>query len=316
MPEPDPTEPSAALPAPTEADAPTPTPPPATVQTTPAFTDVTELAAVLGELTYPGPFPGGAITLTDGYAAYDDGSSGTPNVRLVRPLIISGDLDGDAREDAVALLINETSGTGRFTFLNVVSDVTGAAAPLDALMLGDRVGVKRLALDGDNIIAELVAQGPGDPLCCASWNVRKVVALQDGRLVETSSEDLSQISLDDLTGSSWRLTDLNAGQEPVLPETGISLTFDDGRLSGSTGCNDYGGTVSAAADQPNGMVVGEFEVTEQHCDDAIMAREGLYLERLGAAVSWSYSAGQLLLLYSLDGGAMGWLTYETVTDDE
>ena len=90
--------------------------------------------------------------------------------------------------------------------------------PTEALLLGDRIQVKSLAIVGSEVVADLVAQGPGDAACCASWNVRKVFALEDGRLMERSSEELSQISLSDLNGTKWRLVDLNADQEPVLPD--------------------------------------------------------------------------------------------------
>ena len=61
----------------------------------------------------------------------------------------------------------------------------------------------------------MITQGADDPLCCASWNGRMTLALEDGRLVEQDFTLTSPISLADLDGTAWRLVDLDGGEDPA-----------------------------------------------------------------------------------------------------
>ncbi len=269
------------------------------------------LAGILGSLSYAGLFPDGPITLVDGYAAYDDGSSGTPYVQLMDQLIATGDLDGDGTEDAVALLTDNSSGSGNFVYTVVVLDALANPAPTEALMIGDRIQVKSLAVDGGQVVADLVAQGPDEPLCCASWNVRKVFALENGQLVEQSSEDVSRVSIDDLNDTMWRLLDLNRDQEPALPDDAVTLHLQDGIINGFGGCNDYRSTVSSGPEGLNSLVVGPIATTQKLCPGPLMNQETAYLTRLGNAGSWFFDAGHLVLSYPFEDGTNGHLVFES-----
>ena len=246
----------------------------------------------------------------DGYVAYNDGSSATPFVELMAPLIATGDLDGDGAADAISVLVDHSSGSGTFAYLAAVLDAFNNPAATEALMIGDRIQVKSLAVDGSQIVADLVAQGPDEPLCCASWNVRKVFALEDGKLVERSSESVSQISLDDLNDTMWRLLDLNLDQEPALPDAAITLHLQDGIINGFAGCNDYRSTAGSGPEGLNSLIVGPAAATRTLCPDPLMNQETVYLTRLGEAVSWRYDAGRLALAYPVDGGDFGYLLFE------
>ena len=268
------------------------------------------LADTLGNLSYNGILPNQPVTLTNGYARYDDGSSAQPFVRLIDHLIARGDLNGDGVEDAVVLLEDDTSGTGRFVYAAAVLDALGNPTPTEAVMIGDRIQVKSLAIEGSEVVADLVAQGPGDAACCASWNVRKVFALEDGRLTERSSEELSRISLADLNGTKWRLVDLNGDQEPVLPDAEITMLLADGQISGSAGCNNYNGTVSSEADNPSSFVVGAIATTKKLCAEPVMNQEQAYLARLGKAAAWWFDGGRLALTYESPEGGFGNLVFD------
>ncbi|MEI8083681.1 MAG: META domain-containing protein, partial [Actinomycetes bacterium] len=235
------------------------------------------LADTLGNLSYTGIFPNQPVTLTNGSARYDDGSSAQPFVRLLDHLIPVGDLNGDGAGDAVVLLEDNTSGTGRFVYAVAVMDALRNPTPTEAAMIGDRIQVKSLVIEDSEVVADLVAQGPGDAACCASWNVRKVFALADGGLTERSSEELSKISLPDLDGTKWRLVDLNTNQEQVLPDTEITMLLADGQVSGSAGCNNYNGTVSSKADDPSSFVVGPIGTTKKLCPEPVANQESSYL---------------------------------------
>lgn len=268
-----------------------------------------DLKDVLGNLTYSGIFEDQPITLTDGSAHYEDGGSKLPNVSMVDHLIPAGDLNGDGAEDAVVLLVDNTTGSGDFVYLVPVLNVWDETTPLEALMLGDRIPVKSLVIEGGQVNAELITPGPGDPACCPTWNARKVYSLENNQLVERSSEELGKVSLDDLNGTSWRLVDLNQNQEPALPGTEITLRFDDGQVSGSASCNKYTSAVTGDEALPQTFVVGPVATTSRLCSDPISTQETAFLTRLENVVAWRYDFGHLALTYKIEDNVFGELLF-------
>ncbi len=267
------------------------------------------LVAALGNLSYRGVFPDRPITLHDGYAAYTDNGPGHPFVRLIDHLLAQGDLNGDGAEDAVAVLVDNTTGSGDFIYLAAVLNAWTEPTPLEATMIGDRIPVKSLTIDGAQVIAELIAPGPGDPACCPTWNVRKVFYLENGQLVERSSTELGKVSMDDLSGSSWRLVNLNLDQEPVLPEAEITLNFEDHQISGSAGCNRYHSVVTGDEKLPQTLRAGAISATSLLCADPIASQEKTFLTRLARVVAWRHDFGYLSLTYQLDDGVLGELNF-------
>jgi heat shock protein HslJ len=270
------------------------------------------LADTLGNLSYTGLFPDQPITLTNGSGTYDSGGSGRPSVSLLDQLIAQGDVNGDGKTDAVALLDDQSSGSGHFIWIAAVLDVLGQPTPTEGVMLGDRIGVKSVKIDNGQVVADIVGQGTGDTACCGTWNIRKVLALKDGKLAEQSSQEVSKVSLSDLNGA-WRLVDLNSHTEPVLPDVEVTLQIAEGQLSGSAGCNNYNSTVTGSPDDPSAFKVGPIMSTKKACSDPIMKQEADYLTRLGQAKAWKYDAGQLALLYASNTDNPQYLVFEPMT---
>ena len=273
----------------------------------------TDLATTLGNLTYPGLLPDQSITLTDGIGTYKEEGPGTPSVSLLDQLIAIGDLNGDGADDAVALLEDHSVGSGNFIFLAAVLNVADEPTPTMALLIGDRIQVKTLTIAGDQVVADLIAQGGSDPACCPTWNVRKHFAFQDGALVESSSEELSQVTLADLNGTNWRLVDLGEGQEPLVADTEITLLIDDGQLAGSAGCNNYNSAVTGEADVLQSFKVGPIAATRKLCPDPIGTQETTYLKLLESVLGWRYNAGLLALAYKV-GDDYVYLLFAPQTD--
>lgn len=273
------------------------------------------LAATLGNLTYAGIVPDQPITLTAGRGEYKEEGSGTPYVSLLEQLIPTGDLNGDGAEDALVLLEDHSAGSGNFIFLAAVLNVTSEPIPTPALMIGDRIQVKALTIAGDQVVADLIAQGGSDPACCPTWNVRKRFAFQAGALVESSSEELSQVTQADLHGTSWRLVDLGEGQQPVLPDTEITLLIDDGQISGSAGCNNYTGSLTSDAAVLQSFQVGPLATTRKFCPDPISTQETTYLTLLGSVQGWRYDAGWLTLAYPVAGDNYAYLHFAPQTPE-
>jgi len=101
-----------------------------------------------------------------------------------------------------------------------------------------------------------------------------------------------------LTGVSWSLEsylDGNGTLVPVLPGTEVSARFgDDSRVTGSAGCNQYGGDY-----RQNGtaLSVSSLAQTLKFCEEpkGIMEQEARFMEILGSAAGWRIENGRLLL---------------------
>ncbi len=103
------------------------------------------------------------------------------------------------------------------------------------------------------------------------------------------------LSADPLDGTSWELFAIS--KHLPLEGTTITISFEDGRASGSSGCNSYGG-----AYQVNGSKVKfqELESTVMAClePSGVMEQETAYLQSLGKAQRFELTDGQLLIYWS------------------
>ena len=99
-----------------------------------------------------------------------------------------------------------------------------------------------------------------------------------------------------LVGTMWRLAGFtdNATARSALAGSNATLLFSsDGRLSGTTGCNDISGTYTMNG---NALSFGPLAVTERACaDPAATAQERDLLAVLGAATSYAIQGDRLTI---------------------
>lgn len=89
----------------------------------------------------------------------------------------------------------------------------------------------------------------------------------------------------------WTLVSLNGN--PVVEGTHISLNFGDEQVSGSAGCNSYGGTFDSGGE---GIEIANLTMTLMACTDAgVMAQESAYLAALEAVETFEVEDEQLVL---------------------
>lgn len=94
---------------------------------------------------------------------------------------------------------------------------------------------------------------------------------------------------DPLSGTAWVMARLN-GELPVEGST-LTLSFEDGKLGGSAGCNSFGGEYQVSGEQ---LTTGEIASTLMACmDDGVMVQESLYLAVLGSAQSFTLTGSEL-----------------------
>jgi len=105
---------------------------------------------------------------------------------------------------------------------------------------------------------------------------------------------------DPLDGTAWEL--VTYGETRPIPGTTISVTFEDGGVRGSAGCNSYFGSYQVSGDQ---IKVGELAITEMAClePEGAMEQETVYVKLLADASTFRLVDGQLQILTS-DGEAL------------
>jgi LysM repeat protein len=116
-----------------------------------------------------------------------EGGASRPTVTFVDPFNALGDLNGDGLEDAAVVLAENSGGSGVFLYLEAVVDQNGTPANVATQLLGDRVEIKSIAIDGGEIVIDMVTQGPNDPFCCPSMEATLMYRLEGDRLVEQTA---------------------------------------------------------------------------------------------------------------------------------
>jgi hypothetical protein len=75
-----------------------------------------------------------------------------------------GDVNGDGLEDALVTLVVDPGGSGTFTYLALVLNQDGKPKPLAAVLLGDRIVVKSLALQNGTMDVTILTRKPEEPM--------------------------------------------------------------------------------------------------------------------------------------------------------
>jgi heat shock protein HslJ len=91
----------------------------------------------------------------------------------------------------------------------------------------------------------------------------------------------------------WEVTGYNNGRQAVVgTKTGTRLTlmFQGGKVSGSSGCNRFHGPFRV---EGSALKIGPLATTRKACDDAVMTQEREFLRALESATTWDIVRGML-----------------------
>lgn len=112
-----------------------------------------------------------------------------------------------------------------------------------------------------------------------------------------------------LSGTTWKLKQLNGKTVTRTPprQRDITIVFNDGRVSGHSGCNQMMGAYGTNGSST--LTFSQFAGTMMACEQAEMDLENQLLKSLGTVNGYRYDGQQLLLLK--DGVAVA--RYEAVT---
>jgi heat shock protein HslJ len=108
---------------------------------------------------------------------------------------------------------------------------------------------------------------------------------------------------DPLAGTSWRL--LFYRKSTVLEGTETTITFENGQINGSAGCNSYFGSYEVSGQN---LTTGQIGATEMYCTEpeGLWEQEVFFLETLNDAQRYELMDERLMIFRS-DGEA---LTFE------
>ena len=99
---------------------------------------------------------------------------------------------------------------------------------------------------------------------------------------------------DPLNGTAWELYAIS--KHRPIEGSHITIAFEDGQVSGNSGCNSYGGDYQVDGEK---IEFGMLMSTLMACaDPAMMEQETIFMQYLGGAGRFQLAGGQLLIYWS------------------
>ena len=103
-----------------------------------------------------------------------------------------------------------------------------------------------------------------------------------------------------LQGATHRVEDINGGG--IIDNSHITIAFGgDGRISGSTGCNNFSGSYTQNA---TGLKIGALATTRRACVPALMNQEMAFLKIMQDVTGWSIDPQGRVSLTTADGRSL------------
>jgi len=228
-----------------------------------------------------------------------EGGASRPSIGLVDHFALTGDLDGDDREETAVLLRESSGGSGTRLYLAVMGRRHRNIVNLGTALVGDRVQVRSGGIRDGRIELDVVQAGPEDAMCCPSQLATRRWALGEGGLVEGEVTITGTLSLESLWGPEWVLSELGWG-EPAPDIAEIMISFHDDKVTGTGGCNRYFAAVTGGV--PGELSFSGMGATRMACPEPAMDLERRYLNVLASASSYNFLGGRLVLGCDTDDG--------------
>jgi len=277
--------------------------PPAEVQPPAPDQPMDPFLTKLKNATYYGVEEQDPVTLKDGLwegEPYEEGGSSRPRVQFLRDFHMLGDPDGDGVDEAGVVLAASSGGTGENLYVAVLGIRDGKLKNLDTQLIGDRVQIRKAGILDNRLFMEILRAGPEDAMCCPGELAIVAWGLKNDKLVAMEATSVPvRLSLESIAGPEWvlRWWDLEE-KAPTEPE--VTLSYQEGRLSGISGCNNWF-TTPKAGEQPGDLTVGPTGGTMKMCPDDIMDVERKFLGQMEGVKKYGFMAGMLALTYEVNG---------------
>ena len=252
-------------------------------------------------MLYHGIYEDKEISLKDGKwtgVAFVKGGASKPSVGLINNFSFSGDIDGNGTEERVVFLWEHSGGSGTRVYMAVLAYREAKPVNLATHIIGDRVQLLMGRVSQGKIELDVIQSENGDAACCPASKVLRTWSLNNNQLIENRPQSLGRLSLADLQGVEWTLTQMN-WRESLAENTKITLTIEGDKVSGRSGCNRYFSTIKAG-EMPNDIVIGQVAGTRMACPGDAMTIESRFLKALSNVSKYSFVNGHLALTWKDD----------------
>jgi len=210
-----------------------------------------------------------------------------------------GTLNG--REAGVVVVTTSLGGTGTFYELALLSRQGDGWSNTDTAQLGDRVRVRAVAIENNQIVVAMTTHGPKDPMCCPTLEVQKRWSVRDGRLLAVADRVVPGQHV--LTGTTWQwaqtLYNNDTRTVPAKPEKYTIRFREAGQIDVRADCNRKGGTYSLQGKQLSIKIITS---TMAACEPGSLEDE--FVRNLEGATNYFFRDGALYIDLKFDTGTM------------
>jgi len=245
------------------------------------------LLALQSKVVTPGP-----VTLTNGeyHAPAAPGSASEVAVRLTDKVAFGGP-GGDT---AAIVVQSSLGGSGTFYELALLSRRAEGWVNTDTVLLGDRVKVRAVAIEGNVVTADLLTHAPGEPLCCPTAETRRRFEIRGGRLAAGDAPIQGVVW-------QWKETRYNDDRRvaPAKPDHYTVRFGEAGKLDVRADCNRWGGTYTLEGGK---LAIKILLSTMAACEPGSL--EGEFTRSLAAGAVAFLRGGDLFIDLKYDTGTM------------
>ena len=125
------------------------------------------------------------ITLENGKYDLSGGNFQESHIALDTdtPSYVTGDFNNDGSLDIAAVITFNGGGSGVFYYLVVFLNDNGTPKYLTATFLGDRTKINSIKYGDGTFSADIITQGPNDPMCCGTLQKTLHFTIKNDELV-------------------------------------------------------------------------------------------------------------------------------------
>jgi hypothetical protein len=276
--------------------------------TSPSSTDApsdTGLVKALNNMTYVFHNRNGveSVKMVNGKADTDGDSYGLGNVAI-------GDLNGDGKADAVAVIGESGGGSGNFEGLVAVVNNNGTIKNSEMFPLGDRVKINSLVVKDQVIIVDMITQGPDDPMCCPSQHQVLRLKLAGSQLTPTENgSETGRSSRQQAAESQATSPDASAVVEKAREETRNAVKSN--LICKSHNPLADGRSLEMDTTRDGERLIASFYAVNSSHELHPLWSFTFSQDDAGAWESYDNSGGKATLIFAAVGGRISWV--ETVT---
>lgn len=220
----------------------------------------------------------------------------------ITEMAAAGELNG---EPAVAvILVSNGGGSGIFYDLAVVTQVDGQWSNVATTTLGDRVVINSLAIENNQVVIDMITQGPDDPMCCPTQQMVVAYELQDGELVEVEPAGAATRGAEGgIVGVTWEWVESlysdDSGITVTVPSSYTLTLLPDGSVTLRVDCNLGGGTYTLDGSL---LTLDVAVLTRVACPEGTLSE--VFMRDLSAAATYVMDGEDLVINLFADAGNM------------